>query len=101
MEYILIIFLLMGSAFFSGTETGFLSVSRERILHPAREGGIKANRVQRALSDMGFTTTTLLVGNNIANVSYSAATAAIAAHLFAASEIANFVWSLFAAFLVL
>ena len=27
------------SAFFSGTETGFLSVSRERILHLAREGG--------------------------------------------------------------
>ena len=26
------------SAFFSGTETGFLSVSRERILHLAREG---------------------------------------------------------------
>ena len=92
---------LLFSAFFSGTETGFLSVSRERILHLAREGGIKANRVQRALSDLGFTTTTLLVGNNIANVSYSAATAAIAAHLFAASEIANFVWSLFAAFLVL
>lgn len=92
---------LVFSAFFSGTETGFLSVSRERILHLAREGGVKARRVQKALSDMGFTTTTLLVGNNIANVSYSAATAAIAAHLFAANEIANFVWSLFAAFTVL
>ena len=92
---------LVFSAFFSGTETGFLSVSRERILHLAREGGAKANRIQRALSDMGFTTTTLLVGNNIANVSYSAATAAIAAHLFAANEIASFIWSLFAAFMIL
>ena len=60
---------LSASAFFSGTETGFLSVSRERILHLAREGGRKAKIVQDALSDMGRTTTTLLVGNNIANVS--------------------------------
>ena len=89
------------SAFFSGTETGFLSVSRERILHLAREGGSKAKIVQTALSDMGRTTTTLLVGNNIANVSYSSATAALAAELFTKDSVANVVWSLFAAFLVL
>ena len=89
------------SAFFSGTETGFLSVSRERILHLAREGGRKAKIVQKALSDMGRTTTTLLIGNNIANVSYSSATAALAAELFARDSVANVVWSLFAAFLVL
>ena len=89
------------SAFFSGTETGFLSVSRERILHLSREGGRKAKIVQKALSDMGRTTTTLLIGNNIANVSYSSATAALAAELFARDSVANVVWSLFAAFLVL
>lgn len=89
------------SAFFSGTETGFLSVSRERILHLAREGGKKAKVVHAALSDMGRTTTILLIGNNIANVSYSSATAALAAELFAKDSAANIVWSLFAAFLVL
>lgn len=92
---------LVFSAFFSGTETGFLSVSRERILHLAREGGRKARVVQKALEDMGRTTTTLLIGNNIANVSYSSATAALAAELFTKDSIANIVWSLFAAFLVL
>ena len=89
------------SAFFSGTETGFLSVSRERILHLAREGGRKAKIVQAALTDMGRTTTTILIGNNIANVAYSSATAAIAAELFSKDSVANIVWSLFAAFLVL
>ena len=89
------------SAFFSGTETGFLSVSRERILHLAREGGRKAKIVQDALSDMGRTMTTILIGNNVANVSYSSATAALAAELFARDSVANVVWSLFAAFLVL
>ena len=92
---------LVFSAFFFGTETGFLSVSRERILHLAREGGRKARIVHAALADMGRTTTTILIGNNIANVSYSAATAAIASNLFSKESVANIVWSLFAAFLVL
>jgi Mg2+/Co2+ transporter CorB len=89
------------SAFFSGTETAFLSVSRERILHLAREGGVRAKRVQKALADMGWTTTTILIGNNIANVSYSAATAALSVHLFSQNEIASVVWSCLAAFVVL
>jgi Mg2+/Co2+ transporter CorB len=80
------------SAFFSGAETGFLSVSRERILHLSREGGRKAKKVQLMISDMGRTTTTLLIGNNIANVSYSAATAAL-------SDSA--LWAFCAAFLIL
>ncbi len=89
------------SSFFSGAETGFLSVSRERILHLAREGGRKARIVHAAIADMGRTTTTLLIGNNIANVSYSASTAALAAEFFSKDSIANIVWSLFAAFIVL
>lgn len=89
------------SAFFSGTETAFLSVSRERILHLAREGGLRARRIQKALADMGYTTTTLLIGNNIANVSYSSATAALAVHFFTKDSIGNFIWSFFAAFVVL
>jgi Mg2+/Co2+ transporter CorB len=89
------------SAFFSGTETGLLSVSRERILHLAREGGRKARLVQAALADMGRTTTTLLIGNNIANVSYSSATAALATELFSTNATANLIWSFFAAFMVL
>ena len=104
----IVMFLLLGalvalcfSAFFSGSETAFLSVSRERILHMAREGGVRARRIQKALSDMSWTTTTLLIGNNIANVSYSAATAALSVHLFSQNEIASVVWSCFAAFIVL
>ena len=65
------------SAFCSGSETGFLSVRRERILHLAREGGRLAATVQKAISDMGRTTTALLVGNNLVNVSYSLAASAL------------------------
>ena len=92
---------LAWAAFCAGAETAFLSVSRERILHLARAGGRKAKKVQRALSDMGRTTTTLLIGNNLASVAYSSATAAISVELFGGSATASAIWSFFAAFTVL
>ncbi len=92
---------LAGSAFCSGAETGFLSVSRERILHLAHAGGRKAKKVQRALQDMGRTTTTILIGNNLANVTYSAATAALSVRLFGENATGRAVWSFLAAFTVL
>ena len=65
------------SAFCSGMETGFLSVRRERVLHAARAGGVRAKVVFAAISNLGRTTTALLVGNNLANVTYSSAAAAL------------------------
>ena len=56
------------TAFCAGAETAFLSVSRERVLHLAREGGKKAKVVQKALAAMPRTMTTLLIGSNLASV---------------------------------
>ena len=89
------------AALCAGAETGYLSVSRERILHLAREGGRKAGLVQRALSDMSRTTTMLLIGNNLASVAYSTSTAALSAGFFAQGSVASMMWSFFAAFTVL
>jgi len=89
------------AALCAGAETGYLSVSRERILHLAREGGRKAALVQRALSDLSRTTTMLLIGNNIASVTYSTTTAALSASLFAEGSVGSLVWSFLAAFTVL
>ncbi|MGN0833856.1 MAG: CNNM domain-containing protein [Kiritimatiellia bacterium] len=73
------------SAFCSGAETGFLSVRRGRIIHMAREGGVRAKVIQEAIFHLGRTMTALLVGNNLANVSYSSAFTA----LVVASEISS------------
>lgn len=89
------------SAFCSGAETGFLSVSRERILHLARAGGRKANILQAAISNMARTMTTLLVGNNIANVSFSAASAALSVELLSGTRFGYAVWNLASAIAVL
>ena len=91
---------LGAAAFCAGTETGFLSVSRERVLHLAREGGKKARIIQRALSDMQRTTTALLIGNNLASVAYSTATAALIAET-CQNSVLRSVWSFAAAFTVL
>jgi len=95
------VLMLVWAAFCAGAETGFLSVSRERILHLSREGGRKAKKVERVLSDMGRTTTTLLIGNNLANVAYSSATAALCIRFFGDDATASGIWSFFAAFMVL
>lgn len=99
--FVAALFALALAALCAGAETGYLSVSRERILHLAREGGRKASLVQRSLKDMSRTTTMLLIGNNLASVTYSASTAALSVALFAKGSVASLVWSFFAAFTVL
>ena len=89
------------AAFCAGAETGFLSVGRGRVLHVAREGSARAKIVFSAIFDLGRTTTALLVGNNLACVTYSAATAALTARLCGSSRIGSAVFSLVVALLLL
>ena len=89
------------AAFCAGAETGFLSVSRGRVLHMVRAGGARARIVYAAITHMGRTTTALLVGNNLASVSFSSASAALSTALFPDSSLAQTIWWTVAAFLVL
>ena len=89
------------AAFCAGSETGFLSVRRERVLHMARAGGVRARIVYSAISNLGRTTTALLVGNNLASVTYSSAMAALTARVLGSSRFAGFASSLLEALLLL
>ena len=92
---------LASAAFCAGAETGFLSVRRGRVLHMARAGGARAKIIFSAVFDLGRTTTALLVGNNLASVTYSAATAALTARLFGSSRILSAVASFAVALILL
>lgn len=81
------------SSFCSGTESGFSSVSLGRIRHMAREGSAAAKIIERARLDFSRTLTGILVGNNLANVVYSSASAALAARLFGDASGARAAWS--------
>lgn len=99
--FFLVVLSLALTAFCAGCETGFLSVRRGRIIHMARAGGVRAKIVYEAISNMGRTTTALLVGNNLAAVCYSSASSALIAALFADSPVFQFVLSFGSALMIL
>jgi len=89
------------AAFCAGAETGFLSIRRGRLIHLVRAGGRRAAILHTAYQNLGQTTTALLVGNNLASVTYSSASAALSSVLFADAPAARSVWGVCAAFAIL
>ncbi len=61
----------MGSWFFSGFESGVVSVNRHRLIHMKRRGDKAAIRLASILRDSHRLLATTLVGNNICNVTLS------------------------------
>ena len=59
---------LIGSAFFSGTETAFTSVNKTKLKNLAEEGSKRASLVLDISDKYDKLLTTLLVGNNIVNI---------------------------------
>jgi len=89
------------AAFCAGAETGFLSIRRGRLIHLVRAGGRRAKILQAAYQNLGRTTTALLVGGNLAAVTYSSASAALSTALFGDAPVARSVWGFGAAFAIL
>ncbi|HEX8298452.1 MAG TPA: hemolysin family protein [Rubricoccaceae bacterium] len=66
-----ILLMLVASAFFSGSETAFVTANRLKTEVRARQSGGLGRVVQGFLADPGSLLTTTLVGNNVALVVYS------------------------------
>ena len=71
MALLLILLMLVLSAFFSGSEIAFVTANRLKTEVRARQAGRIGRVVQQFLADPGTFLTTTLVGNNIALVVYS------------------------------
>jgi CBS domain containing-hemolysin-like protein len=74
---LVLILAILGSAFFSGAETGMMSVSRARLARRAREGDRRVVRLERLRERLDDAILTCLVGTNLSNVLASAVTAAL------------------------
>ena len=101
---LLVVALVLGlvvAGFCAGAETGFFSLNRGRIVHLAREGSAAAKIVEQALRDKARTLTCLLVGNNLASVVFSSASAALAARAFPDTFGARTAWGFCAALTML
>ena len=64
-------FLLCLSAFFSASETALMSLSKIRLIHLVEEKVRGASVVEKLREDPGRLLGTILVGNNLVNISAS------------------------------
>ena len=77
MEYVaLLIGLLVLSAFFSSSETAFLSLQRLKLEHYVREGRPGAKAVSSLLLQPGKLLSAILIGNNLVNAAAATMTRA-------------------------
>lgn len=83
----LVFVLLALSAFFSSSESAFLSIQRTRIAHLVSEGVPGARRVANMIGEPERLLATILLGNNIVNAATTAViTATVVAFVGGASE---------------
>ncbi|MGB1875545.1 MAG: HlyC/CorC family transporter [Rhodospirillaceae bacterium] len=68
----LVFFLLLLSAFFSGSETALTATSRSYMHQRENDGDVRAKRVNGLLSHRERLIATILLGNNLVNISASA-----------------------------
>lgn len=81
-DLILLIILLMGSAFFSASETALMSLSKLRLKHMVEEKRKGALNIERLLENPQKMLVAILVGNNVVNIWGSAIATALAIKLY-------------------
>ena len=74
---VLVFVFLFFSAFFSSSEAAFLSLQRTRIMHLVSIQAAGASRVARMIDEPERLLSTILLGNNLANVAFAALVTAI------------------------
>ncbi len=78
----LLVILIMFSAFFSGAETAFMSVPKLRILHLIEQKKKNARIVHNLRMNPHRLLVTILIGNNIANISAASVAGVIGQSIF-------------------
>ena len=80
--FIILIFLLLLSAFFSASETGLMGVNRYSIAHAAKQGDKNAKRIMSLLKKPDKSLSIILMGNTAANLVISSLATVIASQYF-------------------
>lgn len=81
LRFIIMLILLVMSAFFSGSETALTTVSQIKMKTMAKEGDGRAKRVLAVLEKKDKMLSAILIGNNIVNLSASSLATTIATKL--------------------
>ena len=89
MEYILIVFLLLSSAFFSGTEIAYTSLSKLKIKKEDAKQTPTEKLVSFIYNHYDFALSTVLVGNNLVNIAATSVATVLAVNLAASMAISG------------
>ena len=81
-QLIILVILLMLSAFFSASETALTTVNKIRMRNLSESGNKKAGRVLRVTEDSAKMLSAILIGNNIVNLSASSLATTLAVNIF-------------------
>ena len=84
---ILIVVLIMCSAFFSCSETAFSSISKVRLKNYASQGNKRAQIALNIADNYDKALTTILVGNNIVNIASSSLATVVFTQMFGAGGV--------------
>ena len=76
-QTIILVILLIGSGFFSMSETSLMSLSKIRIRHMQEEGVKGAKLVSNLIEDSNKLLSTILVGNNVVNIAATSISTAL------------------------
>ena len=79
--YLILLILLALSAFFSASETALSSANRVRLRNQAQEGDARAQLALDLIADYDRTISTILVGNNVVNLTASSLSTLVATAL--------------------
>ncbi|GAA0071624.1 hemolysin family protein [Clostridium sardiniense] len=85
-QIVLLLVLLVLSAFFSMSETALMSLSKIRIRHMVEEGVKGAKLVEKLIEDPNKLLGAILIGNNIVNIGASAIATSLAVKVSGGSE---------------
>ena len=86
MEYIAIIFLLMGSAFFSGTEIAYTSLNKLRMKDDTENMSAADRMVKYIYRHFDRALSTVLIGNNLVNIGATSLATVLAVRLVAGMD---------------
>ena len=81
MAYLLIVFLLLGSAFFSGTEIAYTSLSKLKMKREGDHPTVIQKLVGFIYNHYDFALSTVLVGNNLVNIGATSVATVLAVNL--------------------
>lgn len=65
---ITLLIMVVISAYFSGSETGMMTLNRYRLRHRAKQGNRQAKRVEKLLRKPDRLISLVLIGNNLVNI---------------------------------